>query len=550
VTISLSGACPRAGRTAGAVLVAAVGLGSAGMPTSVANATAPAPVFINEIHYDNVGKDQNEGIEVAGPAGTELAGYSLELYNGYDDRLYGTIPLSGELPDQENGYGTRFVPVPGLQNGAPDGIALIGPAGVAETLGYEGSFVAADGSAAGLPFADIGRFEAPSTPVGESLQLRGVGTVAADFAWHAPSPATRGSINTGQTFSTSATQEEPAEEPGTPGEEVPPVEEPTPAEEETSSPGQETPPTQETASAPLNLSPPSITGAATVDEPLSCSTGAWSNQPTSYLYEWSRNGISIGAFSATYTAEATDAGNTLTCTVTANNATGASRATSATVTVFVRRSPIPLAAEVQVTPSEQTSVPQATLQAADSCPARGVLLVSVRRAGSRVRIVGAAQAGYAGDSVTITATGRYDHFEQALATATVAPDGTFEAMVPAPTTGSLDGLGYTATVAGFVSGPMKLDRMLQVGSLRRITGGVLARFHLASLTGSGRMITIVEEPGCGAPARQIRKPLGQAGWVTVLLPAHGPSGTLTYYRATARVGASRAYSILIPVAAQ
>ena len=37
------------------------------------------PVFINEIHYDNIGADANEGIEVAGPSGTDLTGWSLAL---------------------------------------------------------------------------------------------------------------------------------------------------------------------------------------------------------------------------------------------------------------------------------------------------------------------------------------------------------------------------------------------------------------------------------------------------------------------------------------
>jgi len=35
---------------------------------------AQTPVFINEIHYDNEGTEANEGVEVAGPAGTDLTG--------------------------------------------------------------------------------------------------------------------------------------------------------------------------------------------------------------------------------------------------------------------------------------------------------------------------------------------------------------------------------------------------------------------------------------------------------------------------------------------
>jgi hypothetical protein len=169
--------------------------------TPLAAASAPnSGVFVNEIHYDNVGVDQNEGIELAGPAGVDLANYSIELYNGYNGKLYGTVTASGILPDQENGYGTDFMGVPGLQNGAPDGLALIGPDGVEETLAYEGSFTAIDGAAAGQSLSDIGRFEAPSTPMGESLQLEGTGNSPADFTWEGPIAATPGQINAGEHF--------------------------------------------------------------------------------------------------------------------------------------------------------------------------------------------------------------------------------------------------------------------------------------------------------------------------------------------------------------
>ena len=42
-------------------------------------------VFINEIHYDNAEADANEGIEIAGPSGTNLSSYALTLYNGSDN---------------------------------------------------------------------------------------------------------------------------------------------------------------------------------------------------------------------------------------------------------------------------------------------------------------------------------------------------------------------------------------------------------------------------------------------------------------------------------
>jgi hypothetical protein len=39
-------------------------------------------VWINEFHYDNIGTDTGEFIEIAGTAGTNLGTYSLVRYNG------------------------------------------------------------------------------------------------------------------------------------------------------------------------------------------------------------------------------------------------------------------------------------------------------------------------------------------------------------------------------------------------------------------------------------------------------------------------------------
>ena len=100
-------------------------------------------VFINEIHYDNTGTDANEGIEIAGPAGTDLTGWTLVPYNGNNGLLYSATSLSGTIPDQMGGYGTLWFPIVGLQNGSPDGVALVdGSSVVIQFLSYEGSFTA------------------------------------------------------------------------------------------------------------------------------------------------------------------------------------------------------------------------------------------------------------------------------------------------------------------------------------------------------------------------------------------------------------------------
>jgi uncharacterized protein len=166
---------------------------------------AAPTVFINEIHYDNTGIDAGEFIEIAGPAGTNLSGYSIVLYNGSGGAPYtaGSIgPLSGTIPDQNNGFGTVSLAYPsnGIQNGSPDGVALVQGSTVIQFLSYEGVFTAVGGPANGMVSTNIGVSEAGTEPVGQSLQLVGTGTTYSDFTWSGPGAHSPGNVNAGQTF--------------------------------------------------------------------------------------------------------------------------------------------------------------------------------------------------------------------------------------------------------------------------------------------------------------------------------------------------------------
>jgi endonuclease I/subtilisin-like proprotein convertase family protein len=171
---------------------------SAAMVTAVAAVSQP---WINEFHYDNASTDINESIEVAGAAGTNLSGYTLVAYNGSGGTTYATVNLSGTITDQQSGYGTINFAVAGLQNGAPDGFALVDNTGaVVQFLSYEGSITATNGPANGTTSVDVGVSETTSTPVGHSLQLSGNGTAYADFTWQSPAASTSGALNNGQSF--------------------------------------------------------------------------------------------------------------------------------------------------------------------------------------------------------------------------------------------------------------------------------------------------------------------------------------------------------------
>jgi endonuclease I len=158
-----------------------------------------ADVWINELHYDNSGVDVNELVEIAGPAGTDLRNFQLVAYDGGTGTAYWTRNLRGVIPNLQNGYGVLAFSPSELQNGAPDGIALIAPGGVVlQFLGYEGSFTAIDGPAAGRVAVDLGQSETSTTAVGHSLQLGGTGNLDTAFAWQVPMDDTPGAVNRNQ----------------------------------------------------------------------------------------------------------------------------------------------------------------------------------------------------------------------------------------------------------------------------------------------------------------------------------------------------------------
>ncbi|MBB1472914.1 endonuclease [Luteimonas sp. MC1782] len=165
---------------------------------------ANADVFVNEIHYDNAGTDAGEAIEIVASAGESLAGYQVVLYNGSNNSSYSTTPVpAGNLVacGGQVRLATINYPLDGLQNGSPDGIALVDPQGnVVQFLSYEGTMTALNGPAAGLTSTDIGVAEASTAPLGTSLQLGGTGNAYADFSWADSATQTFGTCNNDQSF--------------------------------------------------------------------------------------------------------------------------------------------------------------------------------------------------------------------------------------------------------------------------------------------------------------------------------------------------------------
>ena len=196
-----------------------------------------AAVWINEIHYANGGADVGEGVEIAGPAGTNLYGYRLWFYSrsgrtyGVDlgggarsHRLSLTSSLSGT--PHSGHLGALWIPAAKMRGGC-NGLALIAPNGAVEQfLSYGGcrfnalsgpvyDFAALSGATSpthpdSLVWSDAvtapGRWSAQEWDAlapGQSLQLTGSGGSYADFTWTTPTTASPGSVNSHQSHVTS-----------------------------------------------------------------------------------------------------------------------------------------------------------------------------------------------------------------------------------------------------------------------------------------------------------------------------------------------------------
>jgi DNA/RNA endonuclease G (NUC1) len=148
------------------------------------------PVFISEFHYDDVGADIDEKIEISGPAGASLSGWSVVLYNLTGGAQYQTVTLSGVFSDLCDGRGVLVFDAVGIQNGPNDGLALVAPGNsVVEFLSYEGTLTATNGPATGMTSTDIGVDEEPAPSEGRSLQKAPNGT------WYGPNTSSFGACN-------------------------------------------------------------------------------------------------------------------------------------------------------------------------------------------------------------------------------------------------------------------------------------------------------------------------------------------------------------------
>ncbi|GAA4708715.1 hypothetical protein [Nocardioides conyzicola] len=81
--------------------------------------------------------------------------------------------------------------------------------------------------------------------------------------------------------------------------------------------------------APLNLTPPTVSGNPVAGQALTCDPGAWSGDPTAVIPLWQRDGVTVANGAWTYLVGSDDADATIRCLVVARNGSGSGAARSA-----------------------------------------------------------------------------------------------------------------------------------------------------------------------------------------------------------------------------
>ena len=189
-------------------------------------------IWVNEIHYDNTGGDVGEFIEVGlrtpNMSGDIPSDYVVEFYNGNGGTIYETTldltmanTISAPISVIDGGA-TEVVTlysfdVPNIQNGAPDGFAIVNAttSSVVDGLlySYEGTFTANDGTANGLTSVALAADEGAAIDAGGSVGVTGDGFGANQFgpSSFAALTASPGAANDGQVFTRNiATVPEPS----------------------------------------------------------------------------------------------------------------------------------------------------------------------------------------------------------------------------------------------------------------------------------------------------------------------------------------------------
>lgn len=158
-----------AGAAASGSIVGTLGLTNATALVDVLE-QPPGSFVINEVDYDQASTDLTEFVEIynGGLAAVDLTGHHLIFVNGANDTIYRDVDLGpagsllpgqflvlhseGVTPDAAALSLEVLPPSNGIQNGDPDGLALVSATAVIDTLSYGGAINGVD---LGVPYGTV-----------------------------------------------------------------------------------------------------------------------------------------------------------------------------------------------------------------------------------------------------------------------------------------------------------------------------------------------------------------------------------------------------------
>lgn len=262
---------------------------------------------------------------------------------------------------------------------------------------------------------------------------------------------------------------------------------------------------------PTNSTAPIVTGTPQQGQTLTVSTGAWTNTPSAYAYQWRRNGVPIsGAVSSTYSLTVDDVGATITVTVSAINLAGSGSESSS------ETPPVISAAPVNTVIPAITGTVQAgqTLTVSNGSWTNSPTGYSRQWKRNGVNIANATSVTYVpvtadvGEVLTCTVTatnGGGSTPRTSAATAPVLAAGVALAISGNPTTAGNVGTAYTAWSAAAGGGTAPYTYSVQSGALpagltlNPSTGQISGNPTTAG-TSSGIVIRVTDSAGTPATA--------------------------------------------------
>jgi hypothetical protein len=297
-----------------------------------------------------------------------------------------------------------------------------------------------------------------------------------------------------------------------------------------------------TRATPSNTVPPAITGSAAVGQTLTTSNGTWTENPTSFTYEWLRcpssggssdgsDCASIGVSTNSYVVATGDVGFTLRSRVTAHTSDSLAPAVSDHTAIVAAEAKPPNTAPPTIS---GTATVGSTLTANPGtwtgssitftyqwrqCDAAGANCTAITGATGNTYVIASGDVGHT-IRVAVTATDTYVEGSNTVTSAQTATVTTGAAPAP-PATGCPADKSTSPINVSQVTPPARLlvdKQQSRPNVITKSTQTIVLRFHVSACSGRSIVGALVYQTATPYQQFSISEvPTGPDGWATLTL---------------------------------